>query len=433
MTVLKLVDAQEKDIGMISWFAVHCTSMNNTNHLISSDNKGYASQMFEMAKNGGKFPAVGKFIAAFAQANEGDVSPNTAGPKCLDTGKSCDTPTSTCNGRNELCVSFGPGKDMFDSTRIIAENQYKKAWDLYRTASTKLSGPVDFRHTYVDMSKVVVQVNATTKAMTCKPAMGYSFAAGTTDGPGAFNFKQGTNSTNPFWKLISDFLKTPTAEQVACHKPKPILLDTGEISAPYMWEPEIVDTQILRIGQLALIAVPAEFTTMSGRRTRDAVKKALVDNGFPADTIPVIAGLSNDYADYVTTFEEYQEQRYEGGSTIFGPHTLEAYIQQFVMLAEALAKGTAVPPGPNPPNLLDKQLSFVLPVIFDHAPFGSHFGDVVTDAKPSYIQGDSVVVTFVGANPRNDRKFESTFLTVEMLGADKNWTVVYTDAQWPTK
>lgn len=27
--------------------------------------------------------------------------------------------------------------------------------------------------------------------MTCKPAMGYSFAAGTTDGPGAFNFKQG--------------------------------------------------------------------------------------------------------------------------------------------------------------------------------------------------------------------------------------------------
>ena len=26
-----------------SWFAVHCTSMNNTNGLISGDNKGYAS------------------------------------------------------------------------------------------------------------------------------------------------------------------------------------------------------------------------------------------------------------------------------------------------------------------------------------------------------------------------------------------------------
>lgn len=29
--------------------------------------------------------------------------------------------------QNELCVSPGPGKDMFDSTKIIATNQYKKA------------------------------------------------------------------------------------------------------------------------------------------------------------------------------------------------------------------------------------------------------------------------------------------------------------------
>lgn len=27
------------------------------------------------------------FVAAFAQANLGDVSPNTAGPKCIDTGE----------------------------------------------------------------------------------------------------------------------------------------------------------------------------------------------------------------------------------------------------------------------------------------------------------------------------------------------------------
>ena len=29
------------------------------------------------------------------------------------------------------------------------------------------------------------------QVQTCPPAMGDSFAAGTTDGPGAFNFKQG--------------------------------------------------------------------------------------------------------------------------------------------------------------------------------------------------------------------------------------------------
>ena len=40
----------------------------------------------------------------------------------------------------------------------------------------------------------------------------------------------------------------------------------------------------------------------------------------------VIAGLSNGYADYTVTYEEYQQQRYEGGSTIFGPHQLNARV-----------------------------------------------------------------------------------------------------------
>ena len=31
-----------------------------------------------------------------------------------------------------------------------------------------------------------------------------------------------------------------------------------------------------------------------------------------------IAGLSNSYSHYVTTFEEYQAQRYEAASTLYG-------------------------------------------------------------------------------------------------------------------
>ena len=52
----------------------------------------------------------------------------------------------------------------------------------------------------------------------------------------------------------------------------------------------------------------------------------------------MIAGLSNTYADYIVTPEEYSVQRYEGGSTIYGPYTLPAYIQEFNKLAVALAK-----------------------------------------------------------------------------------------------
>lgn len=60
--------------------------------------------------------------------------------------------------------------------------------------------------------------------------MGYSFAAGTTDGPGDFDFTQGTNTTNKFWNFVSQFISKPTKEQIDCQAPKPILLNTGAVS-----------------------------------------------------------------------------------------------------------------------------------------------------------------------------------------------------------
>ena len=58
----------------------------------------------------------------------------------------------------------------------------------------------------------------------------------------------------------------------------------------------------------------AELTTMAGRRLREAVKETLVSNGggeFDDETHVVIAGLTNTYSQYVATFEEYEQQRYE--------------------------------------------------------------------------------------------------------------------------
>ena len=66
--------------------------------------------------------------------------------------------------------------------------------------------------------------------------------------------------------------------------------------------------------------------------------QTLQENGISGDIDVVIAGLSNTYADYITTPEEYSVQRYEGASTIYGPYTLPAYIQEFNKLAVALAK-----------------------------------------------------------------------------------------------
>ena len=60
--------------------------------------------------------------------------------------------------------------------------------------------------------------------------MGYSFAAGTTDGPGALSFEQGTTTSNPMWNFVRNFVARPTEDDIVCHGAKPILLATGRVS-----------------------------------------------------------------------------------------------------------------------------------------------------------------------------------------------------------
>ncbi|KAH8484973.1 hypothetical protein H0E87_026657 [Populus deltoides] len=373
-----------------------------------------------------------QFVSAFCQTNCGDVSPNVLGAFCIDTGLPCDFNHSTCNGKNEQCYGRGPGyPDEFESTRIIGERQFKKAVELFNKATEQLKGKVGYRHAYVNFSNLeVAQGNDVVK--TCPAAMGFAFAAGTTDGPGAFDFKQGDDKGNAFWRLVRDFLKTPNQEQVDCQRPKPILLDTGEMDKPYAWAPSILPVQILRIGQLVILSVPAEFTTMAGRRLRDAVKMVLISGAskeFGRNVHIVISGLTNTYSQYVTTFEEYEVQRYEGASTLYGPHTLSAYIQEFRKLAAALISGRPVEPGPQPPDLLDEQISLLTPVVLDSTRSGAKFGDVKSDVplNSTFKRGDMVTVTFWSACPRNDLLTEGTFALVEILQGQKTWVPAYDD------
>lgn len=85
--------------------------------------------------------------------------------------------------------------DEFDNTYIIGERQFKKAVELFNTASEELEGKVDYLHTYLNFSQLEVTIpkqgGGSEVVKTCPAAMGFAFAAGTTDGPGAFDFKQG--------------------------------------------------------------------------------------------------------------------------------------------------------------------------------------------------------------------------------------------------
>jgi len=388
-------------LGMMNFFAVHGTSMNNTNTLVSGDNKGFAAYTIERAHNGDDvLPGNGDFVAAFVSTNLGDVSPNTKGPHCIDTGEPCDAYHSTCDGKCENCIASGPGSDMIESTAIIGQKQadmasalFERAGDRSQTAASS-AGTVDYRHSFVKMkgrnvTYTDVESGELKWSYLCSPAMGYAFAAGTTDGPGMFNFEQvreswytwslavsynicptsvllccttaalphylthcpwvmwrfspshltpshptplflrphrppsmqGTTTGNVFWDHVRDFLSEPTPEEEKCQAPKPILLNTGDVEEPHAWDPSTVPVQIVRVGGLFILAAPCELTTMAGRRVREAVRpylQQLLDREAQAlgadegETVAVvIAGLANAYSSYVTTFEEYQAQRYE--------------------------------------------------------------------------------------------------------------------------
>lgn len=195
---------------------------------------------------------------------------------------------------------------------IIGSNQFKKAKELYENAPRQaLSVSVDYAHTFLDMQNVTVDAewNQDGKpGKTCVAGLGLGFAGGTTDGPGDFTFRQGANDTsnNPYWALLGSFIFPPGAEEIECQKPKPILLNVGKFRLPAQWVADILPIQIARIGDLVIVAVPGEFTTMSGRRLRDTVLNTLKSlNAADDKTRVVIAGLSNDYSHYIATREEY--------------------------------------------------------------------------------------------------------------------------------
>jgi neutral ceramidase len=440
LTLLRFQAFDGKNIGVLTWFPTHGTSMLGNNTLISGDNKGVAAVMFEKSIGA-------DFVAGFSQASVGDTSPNVLGAWCEDgSGQECSFENSTCsNGKSQFCHARGPFFRVSDngasSCYEIGKRQFEPARNLFENLDkrgTPISGgSVKSYHTFQDLSNYSFPLENGTYVQTCPAALGYSFAAGTSDGPGKFDFTQNNSkepSASPVWRVVSGLIKAPTEEQKRCHYPKPILLDVGEITSPYHWTPNIVDIQVFRVGQFVIIVSPGEATTMAGRRWKEAIHDSTQSLGHSdSEPIVVLGGPANSYTHYIATPEEYEIQRYEGASTLYGQYTLNAYINLTLSYLHHLSpKSKSHPdPGPLPPNNRDVALSFITGVIYDGRPLFKSFGDVKTDVRPAYQIGDIVSVSFVGANPRNNLRLEQTFAAVEMLDLDTNsWVRIRDDSDW---
>ncbi|PKK53789.1 hypothetical protein CI102_1432 [Trichoderma harzianum] len=443
MTLLRFQRASDgKNIGVLSWFPVHGTSLLGNNTHAAGDNKGVAAWLFESAMKNDATAADG-FVAGFSQANVGDTTPNVLGAWCDDgSGQQCSLENSTCaDGKSQSCHGRGPEFQALDlgakSCYEMGRRQFAGAQTIYdnlKSSTTSVSGStVKAFHFFQDMRYFNFTLPDGTKAQTCPAALGFSFAAGTSDWPGAFDFVQGDSGApnNPFWSLVGGLLKAPGPQQVACQQPKPVLLDVGEISTPYAWTPNIVDIQVLRVGQLVIIVSPSEATTMAGRRWKAAVAQEAA-TFLDEDPIVVLGGPANSYSHYCATPEEYDIQRYEGASTLFGRNELNAYINLTVSNLHYLQPSSTSNPsqGVLPPDNRQNMISFITDVVQDNAPLGKSFGNVLVQPNLTYNIGDVVNVTFVGANPRNNLRQEQTFAAIEQQGSGGTWTQVRDDSDW---
>lgn len=331
MTILKFVNLAGKDIGMINWFAVHPDSIGPENKLISGDNKGHASYMFEKDM-GTDYQTSKTFVAAFAQSNAGDITPNVPFTAHFGTVESAmDAAGIDYTDTVALGLPWPQAKGEADieqniALKVIATRQYEKAKELYDSATEEINGSIDFRHEWVDMRRLFIESEGVT---TCPGGMGASYSYGSpADNPSPYPlFKEGVTVDSIDWKkdfetaFLSNILPwaigiiypaTITDAYRNCHYPKPVILATGLMSfspKKIPLTPQIVPLQVLKIGNFAIGAIPTEVTTMAGRRIKNTLADGLKQVGV---TSSVVAGLANTYTSYLATKEEYQLQGYEG-------------------------------------------------------------------------------------------------------------------------
>ena len=423
--------------GLINWFGVHPTVIGPAQHYVSGDVKGQASLGLEalMGTDYRADPAAGTFVGAFAQADEGDASPNIA----IETYPYPDP-------------RRGAGVDDLDANAISGLKQLARSLELMGTGEV-VTGPVDYRLIRVPIESISIDDPAVLASLnlpaeldaedkrTCTGILGASFGAGAEDGPGPTTEGLTCSDDPALLDAALDDIATLTGTRLegfpggwpaetipgqtlsavvmcnvsmlppvlgdfSCQAEKPVLLPRGGTELPL---------QLFRIGQLAVIGLPWEVTTMAARRLKTLLLAELAPVG--VQTI-VVAGLVNDYVHYLTTREEYAAQQYEGASTLYGPWTHAAVMQESLKLARAMRRGEAVSVELPPAERID--LALVPGPVESPHPAGEP-GTLVRQPPAAVTPGELVEAEVVAGHPGNDLQLQGSYLNVERQRGDGSW------------
>ena len=283
-------------LGVFAVFGVHPTAIANTNDLYHGDVFGYATR--EATEKLG-----GKIIVGIANGAEGDVSP------------AWDQQTPRESRRL--------GRHLAEHIRC-----------LYDVAGERMEATPALRHAYHDATWSEGATGAAKCDRLCRfPELGTPAAGGAEDGPTKF-------------RIVPAFNEGFTGAPRGCHRNRvPLVGPFGTSHDDFDLDfPNLAPLVALRVGKRMLVSAPAELTTMTAKHIREAVQR----RGHVRPEEIVVTGLTNAYLQYVATEREYEQQDYEGASTLYGPcseHFVANRLAELACFADGKPLGNLTPLG----------------------------------------------------------------------------------------
>ena len=395
------------------------------------------------------------FVAAFAQADSGDASPNAV---------------DTADYHNAFLrpTDLDPSLDAIENQIVCGTQEANAALRLLRSARrVTLSGAFDQNYTAVDFSDITVDLSyvgvgrmpyddlSAGFVRTCEPCIGAGIIAGDEEGAPVDNAEEGAvrhqfvynAKTGRYDRIACDFTMIDLSGLERLFQPlwpaAMWLLHSDQYDAQQMEKvvclavgnvmQKAQPLQLLRFGQLVIAGVPFELTFEQANRTRAVLERTLASAGI---TKVILATHANAYSQYVTTREEFAAQHYEGATCLFGPWSGAALSQELDRLAQGLVSGRHADPGV-PLRQVEPDWILITPAANNPPPADSiPYGTLLTDVeKREYEPGEWVTATFSVVNPRHitmltladDPRVEdySYLLVQKQVGSD--WVTVKTD------
>ena len=380
-----------EDVGLINWYGLHATSFGHKHTLIDGDHKGWSSWRMERERGTVHRDAENApFIAAFATAPQGDITPNMGLQPKTGPGYEDEALSAQILGDRQIDATSGPGTTVID-------------------ISGTHGATVRNRYQWVDMRDITIEGKFTPdgeEQRTGPAILGAAFAASSQEDGGGLEvpiFNEGERGGTPWVKALNDVTVPQSWKEI--HGNKEILLPLGYIDGMIQ---QVLLFSVTQIAGLTIITNSMEPTSMAGYRMRKHVAEVLE---VPLETV-ICQGYTSGYAHYVTTPEEYDNQDYEGGATIFGRHELCAMVQVYDELATSLKEGTRIDTGA-PAGDLTGRIPNALPGRpgIDRPVWGAEFGDVIT-ATATVTAGKRASVTFSFANPNSDLRHGEGYVTI---------------------